>query len=284
MTEAWINNLRKMSISLGLAAALLLLIPTVGFAVSEVNPCAAKTINPCAAKTLNPCAAKTLNPCAAKTLNPCAAKTLNPCAAKTLNPCAAKTLNPCAAKSLNPCQGKSQRHSASNPCNPCGGKNPCNPCGGDKVSASLFVQPKGVMLATGDRSKLVVEGKKLWKDPGLGKSGLACASCHVGNYALMNKSFAKSYPHRVEMAELRAGVKKVNAAEMVNFCMVVPMNGDPLPWGSQKLAALAAYVESIQPGYKPVKSSSANPCNPCGGKNPCNPCAGKNPCNPCAGK
>ncbi len=68
---------------------------------------------------------------------------------------------------------------------------------------------------------------------------------------------------------------------MVQFCMNVPMATDPLPWDSQELAALVAWVDNIQPGYKPL--GGANPCNPCAMKaNPCNPCAMKNPCNPCS--
>jgi cytochrome c len=63
---------------------------------------------------------------------------------------------------------------------------------------------------------------------------------------------------------------------MVQFCMIVPMADEPLPWDSTELAALTAYVQSIQPGYHPVGGGgAANPCNPCGMKNPCNPCAMK---------
>ena len=252
-------------------------------AAKTLNPCAAKTLNPCAAKTLNPCAAKTLNPCAAKTLNPCAAKTLNPCVAKVLNPCKAKKLNPCAAKRLNPCQAKALK--AYNPCkaktmamNPCGGKgrNPCNPCGGQKVDASRFKQPAGVKLAGGRRASLIAHGKELWNDRTLGKSGLACASCHIGNYGQMQPTFAKSYPHYVAMPNQQAGVKQVNAAEMVQFCLIVPMMDEPLDWNSKELAALSAYVEKIRPGYRPVAGVRPNPCNPCSMKrNPCNPCGGR---------
>ena len=249
-------------------------------AARTLNPCAAKTLNPCAARTLNPCAAKTLNPCAAKTLNPCAAKTLNPCAARTLNPCRAKTLNPCAAKKLNPCSAK-----ALNPCgggafakvmNPCGG-NPCNPCGAGKVEASRFKQHRGVKLAGGRHRDLMAQGKELWNDRTLGKSGLACASCHIDNYGQMQPSFGKPYPHYVAMPHQQAGVSKVNAAEMVQFCMLVPMMDEPLDWDSSELAALTHYVESIQSGYHPVSTASANPCNPCSMKkrNPCNPCGGR---------
>jgi hypothetical protein len=174
------------------------------------------------------------------------------------NPCGAR--NPCAG--TNPCAGR----------NPCGGTNPCagaNPCGGGQVDASRFEQPAGVPLASGDRHELIAEGKKLWNDPKLGKSGLSCANCHVQDYAMMNPTFAKPYPHYVEMAAQQGGVEKVSAAEMVNFCMIVPMASEPLPWTSQQLAALTAYVESIQPGFEPVAGGGANPCgarNPCGGK------------------
>ena len=219
---------------------------------AEVNPCAAKTINPCAAKTLNPCAAKTLNPCAAKTLNPCAAKTLNPCDARTLNPCKAKTLNPCDAKTLNPCAAKEA-----------GGGNPCgikrlsaNPCGGASVDPKLVVQGSRKLAGNADL-KL---GKKLWDDRTLGKSGLACSSCHVDSYMLMNPTFKQPYPHRVEMPYEQAGLGEVNAAEMVQFCMVVPMASEPLAWSSAELASLAAFVESLQDGYRPTGGGAMNPC------------------------
>jgi len=222
-----------------------------------LNPCAARTLNPCAAKTLNPCAAKTLNPCAAKTLNPCLAKTLNACAAKTLNPCAAKAGNPCSARKLNPCSGAAL--------NPCGG-NPCNPCGGGKVEASRFMKPKNVRLASGSVSR----GKQLWNDNSLSTNGASCSTCHVNNYMQMLPTFSKPYPHRVAMPYAQGGVREVSAAEMVQFCMIVPMANEPLDWKSGDLASLTAYVESIRPGYKPM--GGGNPCNPCSAKNPCNPC------------
>ena len=79
----------------------------------------------------------------------------------------------------------------------------------------------------------------------------------------------------------------MDAAEMVNFCMIVPMQDEPLAWDSEELAALTAWVEHIQADFEPATASAgANPCNPCGGANPCNPCnpcAGKSPRNPCSG-
>jgi len=250
-------------IAAGAALAALALLAPAPASADELDPGAAKSLtpgNPCAPKG-NPC-----NPCGPKG-NPC-----NPC-----NPCAPKA-NPC--NPCNPCAPKA------NPCNPCGPKgnpcgakgNPCNPCGGGRVDASRFQQPAGVELASGRHPDLIDLGEKLWNDRSLGNSGIACATCHTDRYGQMNESFDAPYPHRVAMPAHQAGVEQVNAAEMVNFCMIVPMQDDPLPWDSRELAALTAWVEKIQAGYEP----GANPCgakaNPC---NPCNPCGKK--ANPCSG-
>lgn len=278
----------------------------VAVAASSANPCAARrymviaqACKPCAAKkACSPC-----NPCATKkkACNPC-----NPCAAKkACNPC-----NPCAAKKAcspcNPCAAKK----ACSPCNPCGAKracspcNPCNPCGAAKVSAKDFVRPKGTKLASGKKSQLIAEGQKLWTSTSLSTNGLSCNSCHVNN-ASLNATFAKAYPHKVAMPSQMAGVGKIHADEMAQFCLLVPMQSKTLPWNSKELAALAAYTIELQKTFKhnpcaakkpcnpcnpcAVKKSACNPCNPCAAKkscNPCNPCAPKknpcNPCNPCA--
>ena len=219
-------------------------------ACSPCNPCAA-ACNPC-----NPC-----NPCAAA-CNPC-----NPCAA-ACNPC-----NPCAA--------------ACNPCNPCASAcNPCNPCGGAKIAADDFMRPAGVDVEFD--ASFVAEGKRLWNDTSLSSNGLACNTCHQNNGAF-NKSFTKAYPHEVAMATQRAGVGAITADEMVQFCMLIPMQADALPWSSGSLKALTAYTVALQQEYAANPCAAAcspcNPCNPCAAAcnpcNPCNPCAAANPCNPC---
>ena len=184
------------------------------------------------------------------------------------NPC-----NPCAAKNVcNPCAAS----------NPCAAANPCNPCAAamGKIDASKIEQGYNELNASGhSASELVAMGEQLWNDKSLSKAGTtSCLTCHVNKYGMMNESFSEPYPHTVAMAKERAGLDKVTAAEMVQLCMVIPMQNEPLDWNSVELAALTGYVESIQSGYKAM-----NPCNPCMG-NPCNPCAGKNPCNPCQGK
>lgn len=177
---------------------------------------------------------------------------------------------------------------AANPC----AANPCamNPCGGagamPMIDAAKVTQGANA-LYTGDSAELLARGKELWSDPKLSSSGgISCASCHVDNYGQMQATFGAPYPHAVAMAKDRAGLETVNAAEMVQLCMMIPMNNEPLAWDSQELAALAAYVTDIQKGFEPGMDGGMNPCNPCAMKNPCgaNPCAMKNPCatkNPC---
>lgn len=186
-----------------------------------------------------------------------------------------------AALLLTACGG-GQEQAQANPCNPCAAvANPCNPCAAGSVDASLITQGSNTLHTGTPTAQLVARGRELWNDKSLSKTGgVACSTCHVNNYAQMQASFAQPYPHRVAMVQQRAGLDEVNAAEMVQMCMVVPMSANPLPWSSVELAALTAYVKDIQGGFDPAMSG-VNPCNPCAA-NPCNPCAGTNPCNPCA--
>ena len=105
-----------------------------------------------------------------------------------------------------------------------------------------LVQPEGWSLPEGDRAALVAHGADLFEDPSIGESGSSCATCHAdfGNY---NDTFREPYPHLVAMGSDMFGMDEVTAAEMVQLCMVVPMSADPLPWDSDELAALTAYVE-----------------------------------------
>lgn len=159
--------------------------------------------------------------------------------------------NPCAPKAANPCAAKPD------------------------VDPKLVLRPKGTALAKGDHAALVKQGEALFKDEKLSTNGMACQSCHadLGAFA---PSFAKPYPHTVAMAQEKGGVKSVKLDEMVQFCMVVPMEAKPLKWESKELAALTAYTGELQ---KTFRKTAVNPC----AAKPVNPCAAK-PANPCAAK
>ncbi|VAX23031.1 hypothetical protein MNBD_NITROSPINAE01-1814 [hydrothermal vent metagenome] len=170
------------------------------------------------------------NPC-----NPCAKKKMNAC-----NPCAK---NPCAKKSKNAC-------------------NPCNPCA--KGKKRLRTEKAK------DFKKLVALGKKLWNDEGLGKSGLACMTCHEGAESLNMDKHMGMWPHEVKMAD-----DIMTLDQMINFCMVNPMETKPLDPNGVKMTAMAAYYHHLTMSHMGKKGgmSHHNPCNPCA-KNPC----AKNPC------
>jgi cytochrome c len=122
------------------------------------------------------------------------------------------------------------------------------------------------------------KGRKLFSDTSLSGNGLSCATCHSDG-AGFNATFAKPYPHQVAMGANQFAMDEVHLDEMIQICMVQPMQAEPLEWGGEDLAALVTFMEKEQEKYQ-----KANPCaakNPCAMKKKCNPC---NPCaaNPCA--
>lgn len=187
----------------------------------------------------------------------------NPCAPKAANPCAPKAANPCAPKAANPCAAKG----ASAP----------------DIDPKRVVRPKGTKLLQGNKAELVKLGKTLFSDAKLSTNGVSCQSCHANNENFA-PGFAKAYPHPVDMAKERGGLSKINLDEMIQFCLIVPMEAKTLPWNSKELAALAAYTGELQNEFrKNPPAAGAKSANPCAAKNPCaprNPCAAKNPCAP----
>lgn len=95
-------------------------------------------------------------------------------------------------------------------------------------------------------------GEKLFNDAKLSTNGMACASCHA-NHGAFQASFAKPYPHTVAMAEEQLGRKAVHLDEMIQACMVMPMEAKPLPWNSKELAGLTAYLLTVQKTFKPSR-------------------------------
>ena len=166
-----------------------------------------------------------------------------------------------------------------NPCNPCSmKKNACNPC---NPSADNKKQIRKKHIT--DKKKLIKMGKKLWNDPKLGKSGLSCMTCHDDYEALNLSRHHGIWPHNVP------GMTNdiVTLTQMINFCMLNPMEGKQIDPNSIKMTAMQAYYTHY------AMQKHMNPCSPSGMKhkmNPCNPCAMKskkhmnpcNPCNPCA--
>ncbi len=185
------------------------------FVFALANVAYAGSWNPC-----NPCSMKK-NPCA---MNPCDMKSMqhNPC---SMNPCDMKKMkhNPC---SMNPCDMKKMKH------NPCA----MNPCAADvkkKIRSDKFKNFQEAAAA----------GKKLWQDETLGKSGLACLSCHAG-YENLNLEKRQNYPHYVAMPD-----DVVTLDQMINFCMINPMEGQQIEPNSKDMTAMAAYFRAYRMQY-----------------------------------
>ena len=139
--------------------------------------------------------------------------------------------------------------------NPCAARNPC--AAAPQVDPRLIRRPAGVRLAAAPSAELLALGERLWMDRSLSTNKLSCQTCHQG-HANFQASFAKPYPHPVAMAKERTGLARIDADEMVQICMVVPMAAKPLPWTSKELAGLTAYVKQLQQGFKPT-AAAANP-------------------------
>ncbi len=248
----------------------LLAVPGVTAAHAEgmnpCNPCSKKIPNPC-----NPCNAKRMNPC-----NPCNKKMSNPCnpcgkgAWNPCNPCYTENpCNPCNKKMSNPCNPcnpcNMKRMKKMNPCNPCNTKmsnpcNPCNPCNQADIKPIRSEHFKS-------RKELLALGEKLWNDENLGESGLACMTCHEDHESLnLDRFNTWRWPHYVDMPK-----DVMTLDQMINFCIMNPIDGTPFEFGSYKMTAMAVfYSDYVRKYHGPTtsgtktKKAAMNPCNPCG--------------------
>jgi sulfur-oxidizing protein SoxA len=81
----------------------------------------------------------------------------------------------------------------------------------------------------------VLDGAALWSRKE-GAAGKSCADCH-GDAHISMTGVAAHYP-----AVDAAAVRPINLAERINFCRAARQGASPLPFESQELLALTAYV------------------------------------------
>lgn len=116
------------------------------------------------------------------------------------------------------------------------------------AAGAATVRPAGYKPRVGDPKA----GEKSFNDKKLSTNAMACATCHANNAAFTD-SFAKPYPHKVAMAHDDLGIQSIHLDEMIQACMVMPMQAKPLPWNSKELADLTAYVTQVQKTFKPKR-------------------------------
>jgi thiosulfate dehydrogenase len=92
--------------------------------------------------------------------------------------------------------------------------------------------------------KLVAEGDRLFHSDEIGTNGVACAMCHPH----ASNTHPETYP------KFQAQLKKVALLrDMVNWCIINPLEGPELAFNDPKMVALEAYILSQRAG-KPLEA------------------------------
>jgi thiosulfate dehydrogenase len=80
---------------------------------------------------------------------------------------------------------------------------------------------------------VVERGRALWVSPELGSNGVACAQCHP--------NAANTHPETYPKFQQQLG-KVVALREMINWCILNPLEGAPLALDDPDLVAIEAYI------------------------------------------
>jgi cytochrome c len=116
---------------------------------------------------------------------------------------------------------------------------------GQKEKEAGKMTPETAMKAA------ITNGKALFSDESLGTNGKTCNDCHMAGGTMegkMGKMVIKPF-HEVNekypMYWMMAG-KVMTLDQVINWCIMTPLEGEPLKWDDQRLADLAAYCSSVE--------------------------------------
>ena len=166
-------------------------------------------------------------------------KNLSLLAKMAISSALAAGLSPALAASCAPkCRAKCAAYSAK-----CSAK--CGAKCGAKSDAKLIQRPAGYKPNYPVTPATISAGEVLFKSTKLSTNGMACATCHAGGSSYQ-QSFAKPFPHKVEMAAATYGLNSINLDEAIQMCMVGPMASKPFDWKSPDLANLVAFISEEQ--------------------------------------
>jgi thiosulfate dehydrogenase len=85
----------------------------------------------------------------------------------------------------------------------------------------------------GEFMTVVEEGRVLWGSADLGTNGVACGQCHP--------NAANSHPETYPKFQQQLG-RVVAFRDMVNWCILNPLEGEMLPLDDRRMIALEAYA------------------------------------------
>ena len=80
---------------------------------------------------------------------------------------------------------------------------------------------------------VVKEGRELWVSADLGTNGVACAQCHP--------NAANTHPETYPKFQQQLG-RVIALREMINWCLMNPLEGEPLAHDDPRMVAMEAYV------------------------------------------
>ncbi len=80
---------------------------------------------------------------------------------------------------------------------------------------------------------VVEQGRTLWVSPDLGTNGVACAQCHP--------NAADTHPETYPKFQQQLG-RVVALRDMINWCIMNPLEGEPLELDDPVLVAMEAYI------------------------------------------
>lgn len=88
---------------------------------------------------------------------------------------------------------------------------------------------------------VVQEGRELWVSADLGTNGVACAQCHPNG--------ANTHPETYPKFQQQLG-KVIALREMINWCLMNPLEGAPLDLDSAEMVAIEAYLAHERRGVE----------------------------------
>jgi thiosulfate dehydrogenase len=86
---------------------------------------------------------------------------------------------------------------------------------------------------------VVKKGRELWVSAELGTNGVACAQCHP--------NAANTHPETYPKFQKQLG-RVITLGEMINWCLLNPLEGTPLSLDDPKMIAIEAYIAHERKG------------------------------------
>ena len=85
----------------------------------------------------------------------------------------------------------------------------------------------------GEYMSVVADGRALWGSPDLGTNGVACGQCHPNG--------ANTHPETYPKFQQQLG-RVIALREMINWCLLNPLEGEVLELDDPRMIALEAYI------------------------------------------